>query len=347
MIRKKDVTIYDIAKALKLSPSTVSRGLRDHKSIRKETRRRILAKAMDLGYQHNTFASNLRSNRTYTIGLILPRLDSYFMSTVISGIEKVANKRGYNLVISQSEETYEKEKACISTMFNLRVDGLLFSLAYETKNLDHLKMFQKRGIPVIFFDRVFDQSDHLSIVIDNFKAGFEVTNHMIEQGCKRIVHLGGDLKRNVYRDRYNGYRKALKDHNLPFDPNIVSIGPMNEEAGIRMVDKMIRMEQIPDGIFASNDVSAVACICRLKQNGFRIPEDVAVAGFNNGPISKVVDPNLTTVNYPGEEMGEVAITTLVDMLEDSLAPSVNTIVLKHQLIVRASTQLHAASQCRP
>ncbi|MCK4750900.1 MAG: LacI family DNA-binding transcriptional regulator [Bacteroidales bacterium] len=337
MTRKKEITIYDIAKALNISASTVSRGLRNHESIRKDTRKKILTTARELGYQHNTFASSLRKKRTHTIGLILPRLDSYFMSTVISGIEKVAKQQSYNLIISQSEETMEKEISCISTMYNSRVDGLLFSMADNTVNLDHLEMFFNKGIPVVFFDRVFEHPDYISIVIDNFKAGYEITSHLIVQGCKRIVHLGGNLICNVYRDRYNGYKKALKEHGVLFDPELVSTGPMNEAAGHDVVERMIRMDELPDGIFAANDTSAVASVCRLKKEGIRVPEDVCVAGFNNVPITRVIDPNLTTVHYPGQEMGEVAASTLINKLDNSNSSNPDTIVLKHELIVRLSS----------
>jgi LacI family transcriptional regulator len=337
MIRKKETTIYDIARELKISPSTVSRGLKNHPSIRKDTRRRIISKAKEMGYQPNIMASNLRRQRTQTIGLVIPRLDSYFMSTVISGIEKVANKHGYNLIISQSEETAKKEVSCVSTMFDSRVDGLLVSLASDTVDVDHLEEFVHRGIPVVYFDRVFEGPTNITIVIDNFKAGYEVTIHLIEQGCRRIVHLGGNLKRNVYRDRFNGYKKALKVHGIPFNPELVSFGTLNQTEGNEMVEKMLKMEPLPDGIFAANDVTAVACICRLKQEGLRVPGDVCVAGFNNVPISRVVEPNLTTVNYPGMEMGEMAAMTLINILDGASTSSLNTIVLKHELIIRASS----------
>lgn len=343
MNKNKEITIYDIARTLNISASTVSRGLRDHEAINKETRKKIHATAQRLGYQHNKFASNLRKKRTNTIGLVLPRLDSNFMSTVISGIEQVAKFRGYNLIISQSEETYEKEKQCIATMFNSRVDGLLFSLAYDTENLHHLDLFYKKHVPVVYFDRVYEHPDFVKIVIDNFKAGYEITNHLIDRGCKRIVHLGGNLKRNVYRDRFNGYKKALKDHDIPYDESLVSIGLMNENAGIDMVHKMLKMNKLPDGIFASNDISAVACIYTLKQYGVKIPDEVCVAGFNNVMISKVIDPGLTTIYYPGKEMGEIAATTLINIIEEKYTPKMNTIILKHELVIRQSTLRNGVS----
>ncbi len=337
MKSKKEVTIYDIADALNISASTVSRGLRNHPSIRKDTKKRILNVARKMGYQHNTFASNLRKRRTNTIGVVLPRFDSYFMSTVIAGMEKVANQTGYNLIISQSQESVKKETASILTMFNSRVDGLMVSFAYDTENLDHLDIFFKKGIPVIFFDRVYEHPDCTSIVIDNYKAGYDATTHLIKQGCKRILHLGGNLKRNVYADRYRGYKQALEDNGIPFNENLIIINKLNEQAGIDAVEQIHSINRRPDGIFTANDTSAVAIICRLKQENIRIPEDIAVVGFNNDPVSRVIDPNLTTIHYPGKEMGEIAASTLINKLNTSNAVSLNTVVLHHKLIIRQSS----------
>ncbi len=334
---KGDVTIYDIAKALNISASTVSRGLNDHHGIREDTKKRILKVAFKMGYQHNIFASSLRRKRTNTIGVVLPRLNSYFMSTVIAGMEKEANLSGYNLIISQSQESVIKEKNNIFTMFNSRVDGLLVSLACDTVNSDHFNVFFRKGIPVIFFDRVFQLSDYTSIVIDNFKAGYNATKHLIEQGCKRIVHLGGSLKCNVYSERFNGYKKALADKGLAFDEKLVFTGILNEQSGIETAIKMLGMKTIPDGVFASNDVSAVAVLCRLKQEGIIIPGDVAIVGFNNDPVATVVEPNLSTIDYPGQEIGKIAASTLIKKLNNQESPDLNTIVLPHKLIIRQSS----------
>ncbi len=339
MISKKEVTIYDIAKALNLSASTVSRGLRNHPAIRKDTIRRVMDAAQSMGYQQNPFARNLRKNRSNTIGVILPRLDSSFQSSVISGIEKTVNQKGYNLIISQSRESGEKEKANIITMYNSRVDGLLISLACDTTNLDHLDRFLKKGIPVVFFDRVKERPNCqcTSVVIDNEKAGYEATEHLIRQGCKRILLLSGNLLSNVYSHRHHGYTQALLQNGLSHDPQLTLLDVLNEESGERTVSRLLQMEQRPDGIFAANDTSAVAIICALKKAGIRVPEDIAVVGFNNVHISRVIDPGLTTIHYPGPEMGEMAASTLIDMLNSDDPVIKKTIVLEHKLIIRNSS----------
>lgn len=337
MSSTKDVTIYDIARALDISPATVSRGLKDHPGIKKDTKKRILEAAMQMGYQHNTFARNLRVKRTNTIGVVIPRLNSYFMSTVIAGMEKVANDRGYILIISQSQESVKKEIASVNTMFNSRVDGLLVSLAYDTENLDHFNAMLKKEIPIIFFDRVATHTKCTSIVIDNIKAGYDATQHLIEQGCKRIVYVGGSLSRNVYADRLKGYRQALAENNIPYDASLVMTNNLSEQSGIEAARQIMQMNPLPDGLFSANDTAAVAAIGELKQAGIKVPEQIAVVGFNNDPISRVVEPNLTTVHYPGHEMGEIAATTLLNTLMKMPSAKLNTLVLRHNLIVRQSS----------
>jgi len=337
MKSNKDVTIYDVARELNISPSTVSRGLKDHPHIRKETSNKIKALANQMGYQRNKFASSLRKKRTETIGVVVPKLNSYFMATAIAGIEKITNHYGYGLIISQSQESGKQEVSCISTLFNSRVDGILISLAYDTANLNHFNLLFNKGIPVVFFDRVEECNGCLTVVIDNFKAGYEATSHLIEQGCRRIIHLGGNLLRNVYLERFRGYRQALADNDIKFEQDLLIISELNNQAGTDAARTMLKMKVRPDGIFTANDTSAVAVICELQKAGIKIPCDVAVVGFNNEPISQVVQPNLTTIDYPARNIGEVAATSLINKLNNSEAFDLSTIVLKHQLIVRSST----------
>lgn len=333
----KEITIYDIAASLNISSATVSRGLKDHPGIRKETKKKILDKAREMGYRHNHFASNLRRNRTNTIGVIVPRLNSYFMSSVIAGIEKVANEAGYNLVISQSLESEKKEIVNIKTMFNTRVDGLLVSLAYDSVDDSHFKMILDKGIPLIFFDRVFENPLCTSVVIDNYAAGYTMTEHLIQQGCKRIVHITANIKRNVYADRLRGYRQALSDHGIPYDENLVFVNNLQETACVEAIRSIIEMNPRPDAIFSSNDTCAVVCMRELKMAGIKIPHDMAIAGFNNEIVSTVIEPNLTTINYPGQEMGEISASILIRKLTKLQDENLNRVVLRHQLIVRESS----------
>lgn len=321
-----------------MSPTTISRALNDHPAVNKKTKQRISDAAAQMGYRSNFFASNLRKQRTNTIGLIVPRLDSPFHSSVIAGIEKIATEEGYNLIISQSLETAQKEIANASTMFDSRVDGLLVSLSFETENLDHFERFINRGIPVIFYDRVAEHKKCTSIVIDNLQAAYKATTHLIEQGCTNIVHITGNLKRNVYSDRLKGYKYALVDHDLPFTDRNIIISQMTEEAGKRAAEQILQMDPLPDGVFVSNDTCAVSCLKTLKQAGIAIPGDIAMVGFNNDTISRVIEPNLTTINYPGQEMGEMAVRAMLLQINGTgeRAPS-NTINLRSELIIRESS----------
>ena len=337
MTTNRDVTIYDIAKVLNISASTVSRGLKDHPHVRKEIKKKILMTARKMGYQQNKFASNLRQKRTSTIGVVVPRLDSYFMSTVISGMEKIFNESGYHLIISQSQESIKKESASIATLFNSRVDGLLVSLSYETQNLDHLGILFNKEIPIVFFDRVCDHPKCKSVVINNYKAGYEATSHLISQGCKNIIHLGGSLIRNVYSDRFKGYQRALLDHGLQYNDKLLMLSDLSHNSGIEAAKAILQQKPMPDGIFAANDTTAVSVICELKQSGIRIPEDICIAGFNDDPISRVVEPNLTTVHYPGREMGEIAAATMISILKGEQSELLNSIVINHSLIIRQSS----------
>ena len=339
MLRAKEVTIYDLARKLNISIATVSRALKDDPVVSKKTKKKIFELAEEMGYRSNHFARNLRNQRTDTIGVIVPRLNSYFMSTIIAGMENIANTNGFNLIISQSSESVKKEIANAKTLFDNRVDGLLVSLAYDTDGISHFDPFFKKNIPVIFFDRVEQHERFTNILIDNRKSGYEATKHLIQQGCKRIIHITATPKRNVYIDRLQGYKQALAEHGIDFKEKYVIINNLSQEAGAEAANLIRQMDPLPDGIFVANDNCAVGCMLLLKQAGIRIPEDIAVVGFNNDPVSKVVEPNLSTINYPGYEMGELAARNLINHLNGS-APinSTNRIILRSELIIRASSQ---------
>ena len=225
------------------------------------------------------------------------------------------------------------------TMFDSRVDGLLVSLASDTENLDHFNTFFRKGIPLLLFDRVLAQKNCTSIVIDNQKAGYDATNHLIKQGCKRIMHVSGSLKRNVYADRLKGYKLALLEHGLPGGDELERSNNLTRQDGLDIAEYIKSMSNPPDGLFIASDFCAVTCIGVLKQSGFAIPNDIAVVGFNDDPVSLVIDPSLTTIHYPGQEMGEIAAQSLINHLNGLLRLSTtNTILLNYELIVRGSSQ---------
>jgi LacI family transcriptional regulator len=334
----KEVTIYDIAKKLNISPATVSRGLQNHPAISKKTKKKILDMVKEMGYRSNHYARNLRQRQTNTIGVIVHELNSTFITSVLAGIEKVTTEAGYDLIITHSSESCVKEASNAKNLFDKRVDGLIASLAFDTTDLDHYKPFIDKGVPLLFVDRVEQDGNNTVVIIDNAKCGYQATQHLIDQGCKRIVHVTSSLKRNVYSQRYKGYRDALFDNHIPHDESLLLVYDLSEKAGIDSARAIMRMDPLPDGIFLTNDFVAAVCMRTLKESGIRIPEDIAVVGFNNDVIGKLIEPALTTINYPGIDMGEIAARNLINHLKGiSDLHQTNTIIVRSDLIIRKSS----------
>jgi LacI family transcriptional regulator len=334
----KEITIYDIARELSLSAATVSRALNRNEFISKLTTKRILKKAEEMGYRYNNFAGNLSRQNSHTIGIILHRLNSNFIASVLAGIEEITTEAGYDIIITHSGESYEKEVANSINLFHKRVDGLIASLSFDSKNLDHFNPFFEKNIPVIFFDRVDENSERTHVIIDNYKSGYMATKHLVEQGCQRIVMFTSSLNRNVYKQRHRGYTNALFDSAIEYDKNLVLVKDISEESALEAAHEILRMDPMPDGLFVTNDFEAAVCMQELKRQGIRIPEDIAIVGFNNDTISKIVDPQLTTINYPGKDMGEITARNMVNQLNGLRSiTATNRIVVNSELIVRKSS----------
>lgn len=338
MSQIKEATIYDIAEQLNISPATVSRGLNNHPAISKLTKKRIFQMADKLGYRANTFASSLRKQHTNTVGVLVQRLNSFFIANALSGIEKVANEAGYNVIISQSLESVKKEISNSEIMFKSRVDGLIVSLAWDTEDINHLQKFFHKGIPVAFFDRGFEYDQSTTVMIDNFQLSYELTQHMIEQGCRRIMHVGGTLKRSIYVERMRGWKQALEDAGIPHSEDLLLVNNLTDEGGLEAAQHILNMPQKPDGIFAASDICAASCMAVLKENGIKVPEDMAIAGFNNDPVTRMTDPKITTIANPGYKMGEIVAATLIDHLKGKANLSeMDKIILSSEIIIRGST----------
>jgi len=334
----KEVTIYDIARKLNVSPSTVSRALKDDPTVNKNTKKRVFDKAAQMGYRSNPFAKNLRQQQSLTIGVIVYELNSPFITSMLSGIEKIAGEAGYGVIITDSSQSAKKEAANVQSLFHRRVDGIIASLAPDTKDLDHFKPLVGKNIPILFLDRIEHIAESTSVVIDNVKSGYIATNHLIEQGCRRIVHVTSSLQHNIYAQRYSGYRDALEQHNIPFEEPLLVIAEPTEEASEIAAKKVMSLQPMPDGAFVTSDFAAAVCIRTFQENGLRVPEDIAVVGFNNEVIGRLIKPTLSTINYPGREMGEVAARSLVNHLQgkDKIG-SISTLTIRADLIVRQSS----------
>lgn len=336
----KEITIYDLARILKVSPTTVSRALSDHFSIGDKTKKAVKDLAKELNYQPNSIASNLRKNETQTIGVIVSWIDRPFISSAISGMEEVANQAGYNIIISQSHDNYEKEVKNAKTLYSNRVDGLIVSLAMETENYDHFLQFQKKGIPLVFFDRISEDLEVDKVIIDDFASAFKATEHLISIGCKRIAHFAGAQHRYIYKNRKNGYIKALQKHNIPFDENLIIYSNLNHSDGLEGTKKLLNQSKLPDGIFSANDTAAVSAIKYIKSVGLKVPDNIAVIGFNNDPIASIIEPTLTTIEQPAFEMGRLAAKQVLKQKKDTDIVASETITLKTNLLIRDSTKKH-------
>ena len=335
----KDITIYDLAKQLGISATTVSRALNDHQAVNEKTRRKVNDLAKQLGYRKNNFASNLKHKYSYTIGIVIHNLHSQFITSVLSGIEEVIAESKYNIIIGHSDEKWSKETSNAHNLFHKRVDGLIASLANDTEDLVHYDAFLQKGTPIVFFDRVKIDGPGIKIVIDNQQAGYDATMHLIQQGCKQIMHVTGNLTKNVYYDRLKGYKAALSQNHLPFKSDMVIVNDLSDKSGVEVAEKILEMKNKPDGVFITRDLCAAFCMSRLREGGVNVPGDIAMVGFNDDTISRMVAPKLTTIQYDGREMGKVAAKSLLEQVSNnSNGISDYVMVLPHKLITRESSQ---------
>jgi LacI family transcriptional regulator len=338
MENSKDVTIYDIAKNLDVSPSTVSKALNDDPAISKKTRKKILETAALMGYRTNPHARNLRQRQSLTIGVIVYELNNSFMASVLSGIETVANETGYGIIIMDSAQSTGKEVANAQSLFHRRVDGVIAFPAPDTKQLDHFNPFIAKNIPVIFLDHAGQVPESTSVIIDNVLCGHMATMHLIEQGCRRIAHLTSTLDHDIYALRYKGYIAALKENHLPFEEALLITAPPTEVDSLAAAGKLMNLQPMPDGLFVTNDLAAAVCIRTFLDRGVRVPRDIAVVGFNNDIVGRLIKPSLTTINYPGREMGDRAARNLVNHLKGMVNMNkISTTTIRAELIIRQSS----------
>ncbi|MFV0379022.1 MAG: LacI family DNA-binding transcriptional regulator [Mangrovibacterium sp.] len=338
MENKASITIHDLAKKLNISASTVSRALNDNPRISKTTRDKIKTAALEMGYQPNTIASNLRNQKTNTIGIVVPLINRHFFSSFISGVEEVAFDRGYNVIISQSNDLLEKEQKIVQSLFSNRVDGLIASLSMQTDQFEHFKLFSNKHIPIVFFDRVAPELESHKIVVDDYRVGYKATEHLIEQGYKRIAHLAGPTALHTYRDRMLGYRAALEKYGFAIDDNLIIFNRLTRMDGQEAIKKLLALPQPPDAVFCGNDTSALSMLVYLKKIGVRIPQDFGLIGFSDEPFSEVVTPSISTLKQPAFDMGLKAAELLIQEIESEVKLKEHlTITVPTELIVRESS----------
>lgn len=332
-------TIKDIALKLGLSPSTVSRGLKDHPHINEKTKKRIRETAARLGYKHNAIAASLRNNKSNTIGLIVPRISMFYQSAVLTAIQNKLHEYKYNLMVCQSNESVEIEKELVNALYASRVEGLIVSATLHTVDFSHFDVFCKSNCPLVFFDRVPTDYPANKIEGDEYNGGFMATMHLLELGCRRIAHIGGPLTCNLYKGRFAGYKDALKKYGLSVDKELVFFHDLTAENGWKTGEKLFSKKPYPDAVFACNDTTAVAIIQYAKSLGIAVPSKLKVIGYSNGPLSQIIDPPLTSIEQYTNKVGTEAAIMMMDLINNKMPQGkpFHKLTIPVDLIIRKST----------
>jgi LacI family transcriptional regulator len=338
----ESVTIKDIAKALNLSTSTVSRALRDSYEINPETKKLVLAYAERVNYRPNPIALSLRENKSRSIGVLVPEIANNYFSQAINGIESVAYNRGYHVVIFQSHESYQREVVNVEHIVARKIDGLLISLSSETIDITHLHQIHEKGYPIVLFDRVHDQIETFKVVADNFEGAFKATEHLILTGRRKIAHLTSLPDVSIAKERLLGYKEALKKHKIPYNESLIRYCKFAVGEVESMVDDLLNQEPDIDAFFTGSDRIAVGCLETLKLRNISIPEDVSLIGFSNLRVLDLLSPPLSSIFQPAFEIGQMAAELLLDWLEQK-HPVVQfkTVKLPTEMIIRASSNYQA------
>jgi LacI family transcriptional regulator, galactose operon repressor len=339
----KQATLKEIAETLKISVSTVSKALKDYPDVSKKTKRLVKETAELMNYKPNAFAVNLRTRESKTIGLIIPEVVHHFFSNVIKGIIAQAEKKGYLVIILQSNESYELEKKQLDLLLSKRVDGILISLANATGDFKHLDDLIAKEVPLVMFDKIAKIVNCSKVIINDRKAAYTATKHLIDIGCKKIAHFRGPLLPQNSIDRFLGYKQALTDHNINYDPSLVYICNCSDRSfdeGKESARKLLADHNDIDGIFINTDLVAIGALTEFYQQGIIVPDNIAVVGFSNWFMSSVISPTLSTINQPGFDMGKTAFKLLYKEIKQRKKKepvTFKTVELPTELVIRESS----------
>ncbi len=336
------VTIKDIAKALGLSTSTVSRALRDSYEISPETKKLVLEYAEKINYHPNPIALSLKERRSRSIGVIVCEIANSYFSQIINGIESIAYNNGYNVIISQSRESADREMLNLQYLTSRSVDGLIISVSTETKDFSYLKELHDRGMPIVFFDRIVDEIETHKVIVDNYKGAYDATSHLIKSGYKRIATVSNAPALSIAKERLAGYKAALTDHGMEVDESLIKYcahGGMILTEVEEAIKELLKPKNKPDAIFASADKLTTGCLRILRSKGYSVPGDFGLVGFSNTDLTELLDPPLSVIRQPAFEMGEVATNLLLQMIESKRpVTDFETKVLTTELLIRESTR---------
>ena len=310
------MTIADIAKKLNTTSATVSRALNNHPAISDKTKKSVLRLAEKMNYRRNNVASSLRLGQTGLIGVIVPSAEINFFGSVVHGIESIANQNGYNVLIYQSNESWEHEQKGIETFLNARVDGIMVSMAKETIDYTHFLNAKKAKVPIVFFDRANDALQIDSVVIDDHKGAYIATQHLIEQGYKRIAHISGPQHISIFKARLEGYKAALKANGIKFDKSLLVHGDVSIDAGKKAIQQLLKLSKPADAVFAVEDFTALGAIKELKEHKISIPKDFGVIGFANESFGEHITPSLSTIDQQTVKMGRESFALMIKLIEN-------------------------------
>jgi len=338
------ITIKDIAKALGLSTSTVSRALTDRYEISVETKKLVLEYAEKIGYQPNPIAQSLKERRSHSIGVVVCEVANNYFSQAINGIESIAYSRGYHVIITQTHESFDREVVNVQHMASRGVDGLLISLSSETNDLTHLITLHEKGLPMVFFDRVANDIETHKVIADNYRGAFDATEHLIKTGSRRIAHLTNSPNLSITAERLDGFKAALAKYEVPFNPDYLKHcdhGGMIQDEVETAVNQLLALSDRPDAIFIASDRLSTGCLYTLKKHGIKVPADIAIAGFTNSDVAELFNPALTTVRQPAFKIGQIATEMLIQLIESKYpVTEFETRMLDTELIIRESSEHH-------
>jgi DNA-binding LacI/PurR family transcriptional regulator len=333
------VTIKDIATALEISPSTVSRALNDHPNISEETKKVVAEKAKEMKYQTNFIAAGLRTKRSNSIGILVPHITSSFFASAIDGIQKIVSDHGYFTIICQSNEDYHDEIDQIKSLLSCKVEGVILSVSSDTKVFDHLETLEAYDTPFVFFDRIAPGFDTPTVEANDFSGGFQAVEHLIKRGRKRIAHLGGPGLLGISKRRYEGYLEALKTYDYEINEDFVVFTDPDKRHDT-IIEKMFEdPKNMPDALFTFSDELAVEAILKLKSLGYHVPKDVSVVGFGNSNLCEIVEPHLTSVTHEPIEMGEAAAELLFKVIQKRhIPPHLKNQKFDSKVVIRDSSR---------
>jgi LacI family transcriptional regulator len=338
LAKKNKTTIKDIANVLNISAAAVSKALHNDSRISEKTKKAVRQVAENLNYQPNHLASALRSGKSKLVGVIVPKTNSNFFSATIHNIEEVLNKEGYNIIITQSNESYKKECENIDTLLFTQVDGIIVSMANETVDLQHFEKVKQAGIPLITFDRGENDLNVDYIGIDDYDSSHRIVDHLVEQGCKRIAHIGGFKHTRIYNNRIRGYIDALEKHNLPLEKELLLESNLSTEDGRNKMQELLALDNKPDAVYIAGDYAALGALQVLNEKNIKIPDEIALVGFGDEPFANMVTPKMTSVNQHSYQIGKIAAEKFLEYTkQNQIQQTLQKHILKAELIIRESS----------